>query len=158
MKRYRVFVKAKVHASMKNINYSVYVHFNQSNGGVEDARCNCKAGQGGCCKHVAALLFTLLDFVNLEAKQIPSNMTCTQVAQKWHVPSSANMKLDKAVKLNDLTFEKVEEGKKRNRLPVYGEGDFCATPPFAYQITRHELVNLVDDLKKPEMLPSFVIR
>ncbi len=68
------------------------------------------------------------------------------------------MKLDKAVKLNDLTFEKVEEGKKRNRLPVYGEGDFCATPPFAYQITRHELVNLVDDLKKPEMLPSFVIR
>ncbi len=52
------------------------------------------------------------------------------------------------MQFNDLTFEKAEEGKKRKRLPVYGERDLYAKPPFAYQITKDESVNLVDDLRK----------
>ncbi len=80
-----VLVKAEVHASMKNVQYTAYVHFVQLSGEVMEAKCNCKAGQGGCCKHVAALLFTLLDYSNMGAKEIPSDLTCTQVAQNWHV-------------------------------------------------------------------------
>ena len=48
-------VKAKVSASMKSIKYDVYVHLKQESGAVIHAKCSCKAGQGGCCKHVAAL-------------------------------------------------------------------------------------------------------
>ena len=141
-------VKAKVHASMKNIQYTVYVHLDQISGEVKEAKCNCKAGQGGCCKHAAALLYTLLDFTNMDLKEIPADMTCTQVAQKWHVPSTANMTLPKAVKFTDSLFEKAEEGKKRKRPIVIGERDFCATPPFAYHVKEEEIKALANDLRK----------
>ena len=55
--RKRLFlVKARVSASMKSISYMVNVHFDQGTGEVEFAKCCCKAGKGGCCKHVAATL------------------------------------------------------------------------------------------------------
>ena len=111
-KRKLFLAKSKVHASMKNNQYTVYVHLDQINGEVMEAKCNCKAGQGGCCKHVAALLYTLLDFANLDLKQIPADMTCTQVAQKWHVPSSANMTLTKAVKFCYLRKQKMARSGK----------------------------------------------
>ena len=83
-------VKSKVHASMKSVQYNVYVHLDQANGNVVHAKCNCKADQGDCCKHVAALIYTTLDYVNMDTKEIPRDLTCTQVVQKWHVPSGAN--------------------------------------------------------------------
>lgn len=125
-------VKAKVSASMKSIQYLVYVHLNQESGDVEYAKCCCKAGQGGCCKHVAALLYTLLDFVNLNLHQIPQELTCTQVAQKWSVPSDSSKTLKKAVKFEELSFEKAEFNKTSKRPIVSGRREnYCATPPFA---------------------------
>ena len=47
---------------------------------------------GGCCKHVAALLFQLLDFIQLEATEVPDDLTCTKLLQKWHVFSGEEMK------------------------------------------------------------------
>jgi hypothetical protein len=91
-------VKAQVGASMKSVSYPVYVHLNQVDGEVEYAKCSCMAGQGGCCKHVAALLYTILDFVNLNLKHIPMELTCTQLTQRWSVPSGSSKTLDNAVK------------------------------------------------------------
>ena len=71
-------VKSNVHASMKKTNYSVYVHLRQDTGKVTHASCCCKAGKGGCCKHVAALLFQILDFIQLELTEIPDDLTCTR--------------------------------------------------------------------------------
>ena len=89
-------VKSNVHASMKKTNYTVYVHLNQtSTGKVSHANCSCKAGQGGCCKHVAALLFQILDFIELELTVVQEDLTCTQLLQQWHVPS--NDKLETAL-------------------------------------------------------------
>ena len=95
-------VKARVSASMKSASYAVYIHLNQVNGEVEYAKCCCKAGQGGCCKHVAALLYTILDFVNLKLQHIPVELTCTQLPQKWSVPSGSSKTLDRAVKFEEL--------------------------------------------------------
>ena len=58
------------------------------NGGVVYANCLCKAGKGGCCKHVAALLFQILDYIQLELVEVPDDLTCTQLLQQWHVPRS----------------------------------------------------------------------
>ena len=69
-----------VSTSMKSASYQIYVHLNQVNGEVEYAKCCCKAGQGGCCKHVAALLYTILDFTNLNLQNIPVELTCTGAA------------------------------------------------------------------------------
>ena len=45
--------------------YSTVVALSKISGYVLGAQCNCKAGAGGCCKHVAALLYNILDYVEL---------------------------------------------------------------------------------------------
>ena len=72
-----ILVKCNVHASMKKTQYVVYVHLHQDTGKVSHASCSCPAGQGGCCKHVAALLFQLLDYIQLELTEVPDDLTCT---------------------------------------------------------------------------------
>ncbi len=72
-------VKAKIAASMESIKYDVYIHLKQDSGKVVHAKCSWKAGQGGSCKHVASLLYTLLDYSNLDLKCVPEDVTCTQV-------------------------------------------------------------------------------
>ena len=140
-------VKAKVHASMRSCHYDVYVHLDQCDGEVLFARCNCIAGQGGCCKHVAALLYTLLDFINMDTKEVPKDLTCTQVGQRWNVPSTSSQGA-KVFKFNNLIFEKAEETKKRIRPLLTGSRDsLCATPPFAQETTSKELQDLVAELR-----------
>eukprot|EP00794_Sanderia_malayensis_P004347 gene4347-4926_t len=145
-------VKSNVSASMKSMKYVVYCHLNQKTGDVIHAKCNCKAGAGGCCKHVAALLYTLLDYSNLELSYVPETVTCTQVLQKWSVPGK---KLDSsvAVKFNDLVFEKSnftrDKCMTRKKPPVNGSRDnYCATPMFARTISRDTIRNMADALEK----------
>ena len=98
-------------------------------------------------EHVAALLYTLMDYVNIDAEVVPADLTCTQISQKWHIPTSANMTLKKAVKFNYLIFEKSEENKKRKRPVVSGvRENFCATPSFAHTLLPEELHTLVRNL------------
>ena len=100
------YLKCIVHASMKKTNYTVYVHF-QYSGKVIEARCSCVAGNGGCCKHVAAALFQMLDFIELELTEVPDDLTCTQLLQQWHVPSCEDIKTAVLV-----SFHKFSKGTK----------------------------------------------
>ncbi len=104
----KFLIIARVAASMKQQLYNVYVHLLQQNGEVVFANCNCKSGKGGCCKHVAATLYTLWDYSKLGLKVVPDDLTCTQVAQKWHVPTQAARQSIKAVCFEDLSFEKAD--------------------------------------------------
>ena len=141
-------VKAKVCASMKNIQYDVYVHLDQENGDAVYAKCSCKAGKGGCCKHVAALLYTLVDYSNLDLKEILGDLTCTQVGQKWHIPADAKRMSSKAVKIKDISFEKAEEGTSKKRQILTGERQgYCAVPLFAWDTGREELLGLTKKLR-----------
>ena len=79
-------VRCYVNAEMKKKQYLVYVHLHQHSGDVTYAKCYCPAGAGGCCKHVAATLYQLLDYIELGLSDIPDDTTCTQELQKWHVP------------------------------------------------------------------------
>ena len=89
---------------MKKQIYIVYVHLNQNTGEVTHGSCTCKAGKGGCCKHVAAVLFQILDYIELELTEVPDDLTCTQVLQQWHV--TRGDEVDKPVLYVDMTFEK----------------------------------------------------
>jgi hypothetical protein len=84
-------LKATVHASMKKVSYVVYVHLNQVNGDVVHGHCSCKAGKGGQCKHVAAMLYQIIDYVQLEVSEVPDVLSCTQVLQQWNVPSRQDL-------------------------------------------------------------------
>ena len=96
---------------------------------------------------VASMWQPFLDYVNMDTTEIPRDLACTQVGQKWHVPSCANKTEDKAFKFSSLDFEKSEEGKKRKRPLVKGNMDFCATPPFARETTSNELQSLNEKLR-----------
>ena len=64
-------VRCQVNSEMKKQYYEVYVHLNQVTSDVVYAKCQCSGGASGCCKHVAAILFQLLDFCELELSQVP---------------------------------------------------------------------------------------
>ena len=64
----RYLVTARIHASMKNRFYTVYIDLDQENGEVLHGKCNWKAGQTGCCNYTAALLYTLLDYSNKDIR------------------------------------------------------------------------------------------
>ena len=128
---------------MKSIRYTVYVHLNMDSSDVTHAKCNCKAGQGGCCKHVAAVLYTILDFSNLNLRYVPEEVTCTQVLQKWSVPTRKITSRD-AVKFFDLEFQKADfekdrSNKRRKSMVTRNREGFCATPPYARQVKSSEI-------------------
>ena len=122
---------------MKRQNSLVYCQLDQLSSEVAFSKCNCKSGQGGGCKHVAALLYLLLDYKNLELKEVTDDMTCTQVLQQWSIPSNSGT--TKAVKFEELTFEKADYARdkenKRKRPLVQGKREnYCSTPPYAKKV------------------------
>ena len=126
-----LFVKAKVSA-MKSQMYDVYVHLEQETGEVAFAKCSYKAGQGGCCKHVAAVLYALVDYSNRELKYVPEDISCTQVIQKWNAPGR-KVTSSTAAQFTELEFEKADyrkdSSKKRKSPVVTGSREgYCATP------------------------------
>ena len=46
------------------------------------AKCNCKCGTVGCYKHVAATLYQLIKYKQLNLKSVPDEKTCTDELQK----------------------------------------------------------------------------
>ena len=152
-------VKASVSASMKTIKYTVYCHMDHETAKVVYAKCTCKAGQGGCCKHVAALLYTLLDYSNLSLSYVPEDVTCTQVLQKWSIPSK-KLSGNVAVKFDDLEFVKTDyrkdQSSKRKRTATGSRYDFCATPPFARNITEEDIITLSEAFEAAGKATLFV--
>ena len=61
-------VECLVSASTKNIRCQVYVHFCQVSGDIRYEKYTCKAGYGGCCKHVGPALYELVEYRQLEIK------------------------------------------------------------------------------------------
>ena len=53
---------------------------------VKSAHCSCKAGSGGHCNHILALLFQIVDYACLNVIDIPAELTCTSRQQTWHIP------------------------------------------------------------------------
>ena len=76
------------------------------------AKCNCKAGAGGCYKHVAAVLYQTVAYKELNIKTVPDGKTCTDRLQRWHVPGEAPNRED--TRFSDLTFEQADPEKDKN--------------------------------------------
>ena len=141
-------VRANVSASMKKNQYLIYVHFCQKEGDILYAKCNYKAGMGGCCKHVAAVLFQLNEYKQLNLNSVPFDKTCTEVLQQWHVPAEG--KNSEPIKLSKVSFEKSDLEKdlnnSRKRPFVSGNRNFCATPIFAHNPSDEKIKKLSDSL------------
>ena len=144
-------VKGCVDASMKKMVYTIYIHLCQDTGEVAYASCKWKAGKGGCCKHVVALMFQTIEYIQLALKEIPDDLTCTQLLQQWNVPK--NDELNKPILHEDVVFERAsyekdKSGKKRNNLKTC---DSVVNPAPRYSQNVMSEKGLVLELKNVKM-------
>ena len=140
-------VRCQVNAEMRKLEYTVYVHLNQVNGDIAYAKCQCPAGAGGRCKHVAAILFQLLDFSELDLTEVPDDKTCTEELQQWHVPKKLQNK--GAILFEDLIFpqdsyEKDKKGRKRPAVQGKREEYFSSNE----KVSKSDLENLKSGLEQ----------
>ena len=77
-------------------------------GTVYSAKCECKAGLGQACSHVAALHFKLEDLEYQGLAVILQDVTCTGTLQLWHIPPKRDVQ---AAAIKDTTFPKAQYGK-----------------------------------------------
>ncbi len=90
-------VWSKVYASMKDQLYLSKIVLEGASGLVISAECACVAGRGGKCNHVAAVLFALLKF-----REVQSQPSCTGQPQKWHLPSRKRKRETVPKKIGEL--------------------------------------------------------
>ena len=86
-------VKASVMASMKGKTYVLSITLEKDSSLILAATCQCVAGAGGKCNHVAGVLFALLDY-----RESMRNKSCTEKPQEWHLPSRKSKQSSKPVK------------------------------------------------------------
>ena len=132
--RWLFLVKTNVSTSMKQQNYLVYCHLDQLSGEVAFSKCNCKPGQGGCCKHVVALLYRLLDYKNLEPKEVPDVVSCTQVLKQWSIPIVVRQKWSSLKNWLLRKLIMLETNKRKCPLVQGKRENYCSTPPYAKKV------------------------
>ena len=90
------YIKAVCSASYTKSQYhQLSCSFSLSNAQVKYAYCTCKAGQGGFCNHVYALLKLTAQFVLDKLDEIPSQLPCTSRPCGWTVPKVRKMDVRK---------------------------------------------------------------
>lgn len=82
--------------------YPVHVVCDKFSGCVLGARCLCKAGLGGYCKHVASILFQVMDSQRRGLRFTPLMPSKTARLQTWHKPSVQGQA---CIKFSDLNLE-----------------------------------------------------
>ena len=68
-------------------------------------------------EHVAALLFQILDYKELELTEVPVELSCTAKLQSWNVPS-VNSEKKGAVLFEDLLFEQADYSTDKYGVPT----------------------------------------
>lgn len=105
------FFSSLVQASFTAIvHYSTTACLYSANGSVCGAHCKCKAGGGGCCKHVAALLYCVLDYSERQLQVIPDHKTCTDKPQQWNVAKNPT---DGPILFSDILIVHHVYGKRK---------------------------------------------
>ena len=113
-------IRCQVNAQMRKKD----VHLDQTSGDIVFAKCHCPARAGGRCKHVAALLFQLLDFIEL-GQRYPMTKHALRNFSNGMFPEKPN-KQD-AVLFEDLIFPQDSYEKDKNvrkRAIVEGKREF----------------------------------
>ena len=133
---------------MKRKQHEVFIHLCHSTGEILYAKCHCKASAGGCCKHVAASLYQLVDYKELDIKVVPETETCTDVLQIWYMPGESSN--SKAILFSNLNFEKADAFKDkystRKRPLVSGTRKYHSLPS-CYETSTLQLQTLCEGLE-----------
>ncbi|XP_060085312.1 uncharacterized protein LOC132564697, partial [Ylistrum balloti] len=111
------YVKCKVLPSLPSANkkntpdYDVWVMMSKVSGCINSAECNCTAGEGEACNHIAALLYAIADVTEkkINGKLAPTSQKC-----KWNNPRKRKLSPKKAenVLFRKHTFDREAPANK----------------------------------------------
>lgn len=80
-------VRARVLASMSTTTfYVVSVVLAKATGDIQSGQCSCIAGLGAVCKHICCVLYGLMNITTHEIKEVPQEVSCTELERKWYNP------------------------------------------------------------------------
>lgn len=103
------YVRAYVYHSMScDPALTVYAALNADTGDVYSAKCNCVAGLGEACNHVAALLFYVEDAAKRKVDKLPHELSKTSMPMAWNLPPKKHVEPSRLV---DLDLVKASHGK-----------------------------------------------
>ena len=83
----------------------------KSSSGVKDVYCTCRAGKGGWCNHVYALMKVIAKFSVEESKCIPELLSCTSKPCGWTVPERRQQNVSKSSVMKTTVKETKPEPK-----------------------------------------------
>ena len=95
------------------------------------------------------MVAVLLDFIQLEATELPDDLTCTQLLQQWHVPSGEEMQI--AVLFNQVKFSKATS---QHNTPTNYEY-WNPALSFAKEVKASDTEKLKDGLSKADTSKYF---
>ena len=136
----------------RNKTYRTKVRLRKNTAEVDGAYCNCKAGANGYCKHVGAVLYTILDFVESGFEEIPPNKSCTEKPQEWHKPRRQNPK-NTTVYFNDILmirhdYEADKNNKTYKQMKRKNEKQsYSACPSYALKVTSEQIHKFCCDIR-----------
>ena len=97
-----------------------------------------------------ALSFQLLEYIQLDSKVIPDDVTCTQLLQQWHVPRSDELEepiLYEDVLFERASYEKDKSGKKCKKSKT-SDNIVNPVPQYSQNVEQEKIQSLVSELKK----------
>lgn len=121
---------------------------------AQKAHCSCKAGSGGHCSHVFALLYQLNDFSCLKIKDIPSDATCTSLPQQWHIPRAPSIQ-PLPVMGTHFARASTDRDKERSREPVRCKLYDARGPVHQTGLNSRNVMDQVNYLGKKDKPPPF---
>ncbi|CAB4012346.1 Poly P3, partial [Paramuricea clavata] len=135
------FVKAKILASMRTDRvYETWISVVKETAKVLSADCNCTAGLGEACNHIAALLFAVEDYAKTYNQPSSSSTSCTSKPCEWNKPRSRKLS---PKEISQMRPVKHQYGKKPRlpAVPSSGEYNACSAKQNSF------LLNLTNSLK-----------
>ena len=149
------FFESRVKASMtRNKFYNTRVSLDKNTARVKTACCGCKAGATGRCKHVAALLYTILDYNECDLTEIPPDLTCTDKPQEWNKPRSKKL-AEGPMSLNELLMikhdyeaDKIRQKSVKRAQRKAMKQSYDAAPSFARKISTASVEKLCTELER----------
>ncbi|XP_062611092.1 uncharacterized protein LOC134272932 [Saccostrea cucullata] len=114
--------------------YRSWVCLSKVTGRVHTAECNCVAGEGGACNHIAALLYGIVD---ISVKKHTGKIAPTSKACEWIKPRSRNLSPKKA---QDMDFSKTTGKNKSSSYSVIEKNPDLTLP--SVQVFKENLAKI----------------
>ncbi|KAK3735994.1 hypothetical protein QZH41_018253 [Actinostola sp. cb2023] len=147
-----VFVKGRCFRSQRKNEEPHFLNLEvKSTGEIVLTQCSCKAGAGGHCNHMFALLYLLIHWAMLGVTDIAADKTCTSLPQQWHKPRTQTIEADPIMKCVFAQASKDKDGG-RKRKPVHCKLYNAAKK---VRLSNNEIMSTCASMSQEQKVPPF---